>query len=52
MGIMAETMINRKDYGVNYDTKLPDGTPSIADEIKVNLQIEANMPPAPKPAAE
>lgn len=51
MGITAETMVNRKDYGINYDSKLPNGTSSVADEIKVTLQIEANMP-APKPAAE
>jgi polyisoprenoid-binding protein YceI len=49
MGITAETTINRRDYGVNYDTKLPNGTPSVADEIKISLQIEANMP-APTPA--
>ena len=44
MGITAETMINRRDYGVSYDQKLPNGTPSVADEIKISLQIEANMP--------
>lgn len=43
MGITAETTINRRDYGVNYDQKLPNGTPSVSDEIKVSLQIEANM---------
>ena len=26
MGITAETMVNRRDYGINYDTKLPNGT--------------------------
>lgn len=51
MGITAETMVNRRDFGVNYDTKLPNGTPSVADEIKVTLQIEANMA-APKAATE
>lgn len=51
MGITAETMINRRDFGVNYDTKLPNGTPSVSDEIKVSLQIEANMAP-PKAASE
>lgn len=51
MGIMAETMINRRDFGINYDTKLPNGTPSVSDEIKISLQIEANMP-APKPTTE
>jgi polyisoprenoid-binding protein YceI len=50
MGATAETVINRKDFNVNYDSKLPNGTPSVSDEIKVNLQIEAVMPPAPKPA--
>ncbi|MGC2236881.1 MAG: YceI family protein [Pyrinomonadaceae bacterium] len=48
MGITAETMINRRDYGVNYDQKLPNGTPSVSDEIKVTLQIEANMAAATK----
>ena len=43
MGIMAETSINRRDYGINYDSKLPDGTLAVADEVKINLQIEANM---------
>ncbi|CAN5307256.1 hypothetical protein BH10ACI1_BH10ACI1_01950 [soil metagenome] len=43
MGITADTMINRRDYGVSYDQKLPNGTPAVADEIKINLQIEANM---------
>jgi polyisoprenoid-binding protein YceI len=51
MGITGETTINRRDYGVNYDSKLPNGTPSVADEIKVTLQIEANMAaPKPEPA--
>jgi len=48
MGITGETMINRRDFGVNYDSKLPNGTPSVSDEIKVTLQIEANMS-APQP---
>ncbi len=43
MGITGETMINRRDFGVNYDSKLPNGTASVSDEIKVTLQIEANM---------
>jgi polyisoprenoid-binding protein YceI len=49
MGITGETTINRRDYGVTYDSKLPNGTPSVSDEIKVTLQIEANMA-APTPA--
>ncbi|MGI9055239.1 MAG: YceI family protein [Pyrinomonadaceae bacterium] len=52
MGITAETSVNRRDYGINYDSKLPNGTPSVSDEIKVTLQIEATMSAAAKPAAE
>jgi polyisoprenoid-binding protein YceI len=44
MGISAETTINRREFGVTYDVKLPNGTPSVADMITVTLQIEANMP--------
>ncbi len=45
MGVTAATKINRRDYGVNY------GTPAtIADEVHIDLQIEATMP-RPTPAA-
>lgn len=50
MGIAAETAINRRDFGVNYDAKLPNGVPALSDEVKVVLQIEAVKPrEAPKP---
>jgi polyisoprenoid-binding protein YceI len=52
MGITAETTINRRDFGVNYDNKIP-GTALqvVSDQIKVALQIEAVKPKdAPKPA--
>lgn len=42
MGVMAETSINRRDYGVNYGTNLPNGTAMLSDDVKINLQIEAN----------
>ena len=50
MGITAETMINRRDFGVNYDSKIP-GTALqvVADQIKVVLQIEAVKPKDPAP---
>lgn len=51
MGLTAETMINRRDFGVNYGETKPGATPAIADEIKIVLQIEANKA-QPKPAAE
>ncbi len=46
MGIIAETTINRRDFGVNY------GTPAtLSDDVKVVLQIEAVQPKAPAAAA-
>jgi polyisoprenoid-binding protein YceI len=42
MGVMAETSINRRDFGVNYGTNLPNGTAILSDDVKINLQIEAN----------
>ena len=44
MGAIAETVVNRRDFGVNYDSKLPNGTPTVSDNITVVLNIEANMP--------
>lgn len=41
MGITAETTINRRDYGVNYGTNLPSGIPSLSDDVKIVLLIEA-----------
>ncbi len=51
MGAIAETTINRRDFGVNYGKNLPNGTPMLSDDIKVILNIEANMAAA-KPVAE
>lgn len=51
MGATAETVINRRDFGVNYGSNLPNGTPMLSDNITVVLNIEAMMPVA-KPAAE
>lgn len=51
MGATAETVINRRDFGVNYGTNLPNGTPMLADNITVVLNIEAIMAaPKPEPA--
>jgi polyisoprenoid-binding protein YceI len=44
MGATAQTTINRRDFGVNYGSNLPNGTAVLSDEVKINLQIEANMP--------
>jgi len=51
IGITAETTINRQEYNVKYDKALPDGTPVADNNIKISLEIEANLPGPPKPAA-
>lgn len=43
MGISAQTTINREDYGVKWDKKLPDGTLMLSDTVKIDLQLEAGM---------
>jgi len=43
MGATAETTINRRDFGVNYDSKLPGGIAAVSDDIKVVLNVEGNM---------
>ncbi|MBK9153430.1 MAG: YceI family protein [Chloracidobacterium sp.] len=55
MGVTAETSLNRRDYGVNYGGNMPNGVPTLSDEVKIVLQIEANRPrpaPAATPASE
>ncbi len=52
MGAVAETTINRRDFNVNYGGNLPGtNTPTLSDDIKVWLQIEAIKPLEAKPAA-
>ena len=54
MGITGETTINRRDFNVNYGGNVP-GTdiPSLADNVRVVLQIEAVKPKEEgKPAAQ
>lgn len=41
MGIVAETIINRRDFNVNYGGNMPNGKPALANNIPVILQIEA-----------
>lgn len=49
MGITAETMIKRSDYGITYGQNIPGtSTPVIADGVYIHLAIEA---PLPGPAA-
>ncbi len=52
IGITGETVINRRDFGVNYGSNLPSGVPQIADQVKVVLAIEAAKPRPAAPAAD
>ena len=47
-GIVAETKINRRDYGITWGAKLPNGGMNVADEVTIDLQLEAlkAAPPA------
>ncbi len=50
MGATAETVINRRDFGVNYGGNLPNGAAMLSDNITVVLNIEA-VQAAAKPEA-
>jgi polyisoprenoid-binding protein YceI len=52
MGIVGETTINRRDFGVNYGSNMPNGVPVLSDEVKVVLQIEAAKSRPQAPASE
>jgi polyisoprenoid-binding protein YceI len=51
MGITGQTTINRRDYGVNYGTNVPNGVAAVSDNVTIDLQIEANAPRPPAAAA-
>jgi polyisoprenoid-binding protein YceI len=51
MGATAKTVLNRRDYGVNFGGNLPNGSPVLSDEVQIDLQIEANSPKPATPAA-
>jgi polyisoprenoid-binding protein YceI len=44
VGVVAEPItINRQDYGIAYNDKLKDGTPSVANEVTVRISLEATL---------
>jgi polyisoprenoid-binding protein YceI len=51
MGVTAETVINRREFGVNYGGNLPSGVAMLSDNITVVLQLECNLTPPPAPPA-
>jgi len=44
VGAAATTTINRKDFGLPYNDKLPDGTPAVGDSVDVTIDIELLQP--------
>ena len=51
-GVTAETTINRRDFGVNYGSNLPNGAQVISDQVQVILNIEAILPAPPAAKTE
>jgi len=41
MGVVGQTVINRRDFNITYGGKLPNGTPTLSDSVVVDLQIES-----------
>ena len=41
IGFEAETTLNRKDYGLNWNAALETGGFLVGDDVKINLQIQA-----------
>lgn len=46
-GVAAETKINRRDYGITWGAKMANGGLNVADEVNIELQLEAVKPAAP-----
>jgi polyisoprenoid-binding protein YceI len=41
VGATASTIINRKDFGVNWNRAIEAGGVVVGDEVKINLEVEA-----------
>jgi polyisoprenoid-binding protein YceI len=41
LAVHASTKINRKDYGVNYNQAMKNGTALVGNEVTINLTVEA-----------
>ncbi len=45
IGMVADPItISRKDYGITWDHKMPDGSPQLADDVTIRLSAEATLP--------
>jgi polyisoprenoid-binding protein YceI len=43
VGFETETTLNRKDYGITWNTVLDTGGVAVSDEVKVSISFEANQ---------
>ena len=49
IGIVADPItVDRQDYGITWNHRMPDGSPQLADDVTVHLSVEATLD---KPAA-
>jgi polyisoprenoid-binding protein YceI len=51
-GIEAQTVINRRDYGITWGKALEVGGLDVGNEVTIKLHLEALKPALPKPAGE
>jgi polyisoprenoid-binding protein YceI len=49
-GVAAQTKIDRRDYGITWGKPMENGGLDVANEVMIDLQLEA-VKPAPKPPA-
>jgi len=52
VGIAAETTINRRDYGINWGSNMPNGIAAVSDTVKISLQIDAGKKKDAAPKAQ
>lgn len=41
LGLQSKASLNRKDFGIPYDEKLPDGTSAVGDHVELQINAEA-----------
>jgi polyisoprenoid-binding protein YceI len=39
LGLKLETAVDRTEFGLNWNTPLPDGKPALADEVKLTAEL-------------
>jgi len=42
-GFSAETEVNRRDFGLDFDVKLDTGGALLGEKIKIQLEVEATL---------